>query len=127
MLVVVALVVLMMTILVQIFQSATGAMTASKATQDIDVNLRQIDSMIRADLAGVTAKMTPPNDPALKMGYFEYGENSPADGQGEDTDDYLAFTVKAPEGQVFTARQWLSQILGCEPDDQPEHPTGCRH
>ncbi len=108
MLVVVALVVLMMTILVQIFQSATGAMSASKATQDLDVTLRQIDSMIRADLNGVTAKMTPPNDPALKTGYFEYGENAPADAQGEDTDDYIAFTVKAPEGQVFTGRQVLS-------------------
>ncbi len=110
MLVVVALIVLMMTILVQIFQSATGAMSASRITQELDVNLRQIDSMIRADLNGVTAKMTPPNDPALKTGYFEYGENSPADAQGEDTDDYLAFTVKAPEGQVFTGRQWLSNL-----------------
>ncbi len=110
MLVVVALIVLMMTILVQIFQSATGAMSASRATQELDVVLRQVDSMIRSDLNGITAKMTPPNDPLLKTGYFEYGENSPADAQGEDTDDYLAFTVKAPEGQVFTARQWLFKI-----------------
>ena len=107
MLVVVALVVLMMTILVQIFQSATGAMSLSRTTQELDVTLRQIDSMIRADLAGVTAKMTPPNDPTQKTGYFEYAENAPADLQGEDTDDYLAFTTKAPEGQVFSGRQYL--------------------
>ena len=110
MLVVVALVVLMMVILVQIFQSALGAMSASRTTQELDVVLRAIDSTIRSDLAGVTANMTPPNDPAKKQGYFEYGENAPADLHGEDTDDYLAFTTKAPEGQVFTGRQWLSKF-----------------
>jgi prepilin-type N-terminal cleavage/methylation domain-containing protein len=107
MLVVVALVLLMMVILVQIFQSATGAMSASRTTQELDIVLRSIDSMIRSDLGGVTAKMTPPNDPARKEGYFEYIENAPADLQGEDTDDILAFTTKAPEGQVFSGRQWL--------------------
>src|SRR3954451_3003049 len=55
MLVVVALVVLMMVILVQIFQSATGAMSLSRTTQELDIVLRQVDSMIRADLAGTTA------------------------------------------------------------------------
>jgi len=116
MLVVVALVVLMMTILVQIFQSATGAMTASRSIQELDVTLRQIDSMIRTDLGGVTAKMTPPNDPKNKSGYFTYGENGPADAQGEDTDDYLAFTTKAPEGQVFSGRQWIgSSNQGIQP------------
>ena len=107
MLVVVALVVLMMVILVQIFQSALGAMSASRTTQELDVTLRQIDSMVRSDLTGVTANMTPPNDPALKQGYFEYGEGAQADAQGEDTDDYMAFTTKAPEGQNFTGRQYL--------------------
>ncbi len=109
MLVVVALVVLMMVILVQIFQSATGAMSASRTTQELDVNLRQVDSIIRSDLAGVTARMTPGmNDPKDKRGYFEYGENAFADAQGEDTDDWMAFTTRAPEGQVFSGRQWLA-------------------
>jgi type II secretory pathway component PulJ len=112
MLVVVALVVLMMVILVQIFQSALGAMSASRTTQELDVVLRSIDSMMRSDLNGVTAKMTPPNDPAQKQGYFEYGENAASDLQGEDTDDFLAFTTKAPEGQVFTGRQWLLGSAG---------------
>ncbi len=112
MLVVVALVVLMMVILVQIFQAATGAMLAARTTQELDVVLRSVDSMLRADLAGVTAQMTPPNDPSRKTGYFEYGENAFADAQGEDTDDYLAFTTKAPEGQVFNGRQYLSGLSG---------------
>ena len=76
MLVVVALVVLMMVILVQIFQSATGAISASRTNTELDVRLRQLDSTIRSDLAGSTAKMTPPNDPNDKRGYFEYGENA---------------------------------------------------
>ncbi|WP_435005334.1 prepilin-type N-terminal cleavage/methylation domain-containing protein [Tundrisphaera lichenicola] len=111
MLVVVALVVLMMVILVQIFQSATGAMSASRSIQDLDVSLRQVDLRLRQDLAGVTARMTPPLDPTQKLGYFEYGENSFADAQGEDTDDYLAFTTKAPEGQVFTGRAFIVGTL----------------
>jgi prepilin-type N-terminal cleavage/methylation domain-containing protein len=107
MLVVVALVVLMMTILASIFQAATGAMSASRTYQELDDSLRLLDMTIRQDLTGVTARLTPPLDPALKLGYFEYGENAPADLQGEDTDDYLAFTTKAPEGQFFTGRVWL--------------------
>ena len=52
MLVVVALVVLMMVILVQIFQSALGAMSASRTTQELDVVLRSIDSMIATAFTG---------------------------------------------------------------------------
>ena len=51
---------------------------------------------------------TPPLDPKDNLGYFEYGENSFADLQGEDTDDYLRFTAKAPEGQLFTGRVYLA-------------------
>jgi type II secretory pathway pseudopilin PulG len=126
MLVVVALVILMMVILVQIFQSALGAMSASRTTQELDVVLRSIDSMIRSDLAGVTAKMTPgTNNPVLNQGYFEYMENAAADLQGEDTDDILAFTTKAPEGQVFTGRQYLvgSAASPVNPTIQPASVT----
>jgi type II secretory pathway pseudopilin PulG len=108
MLVVVALVILMMVILVQIFQQATGAMTSVRQIQDLDLSLRQLDQRIKQDLIGATAKFTPPLDPTLKLGYFEYGENAFADIQGEDTDDYLAFTTKAPEGQVFTGRVYIT-------------------
>ena len=107
MLVVVALVVLMMLILASIFQAATGAMISMRTYQELDDNLRLLDLTLRSDLAGTTAVMTPPNNPLNKTGYFEYGENAPADLQGEDTDDYLAFTVKAPEGRVFTGRIWI--------------------
>jgi prepilin-type N-terminal cleavage/methylation domain-containing protein len=107
MLVVVALVVLLMTILVSIFAAATGAITVSRSLQELDQELRQLDGTFRRDLAGITADLTPGFtglDPKDNLGYFEYGENAFADLQGEDTDDYLAFTAQAPPGQPFTGR-----------------------
>jgi prepilin-type N-terminal cleavage/methylation domain-containing protein len=112
MLVVVALVVIMMLILVQIFQVATGAISTSKTYQDLSNSLRMIDMTMRGDLSGVTARMTPPLDPKNNQGYFEYIENSFADVQGEDTDDILAFTAKAPEGQYFSGRIWIPATSG---------------
>jgi type II secretory pathway component PulJ len=111
MLVSVALLVLMMTIIVQVFTAATGAVSASRTYQELDGNLRQLDATIRNDLSNLTARLTPPLDPKNNLGYFEYIENSFADGQGEDTDDCLRFTVKAPEGQLFTGRYWPAGTL----------------
>jgi prepilin-type N-terminal cleavage/methylation domain-containing protein len=111
MLVAVALLVLMMTIIVQVFGAATGAVSTAKTLQDLDANLRQLDATIRQDLQNVTAKFTPPLNPKDNLGYFEYGENSFADNQGEDTDDYVRFTAKAPEGQYFTGRFYVSTTL----------------
>lgn len=107
MLVAVALLVLMMTILVTIFSAATGAVSGLQSYQELDGNLRQLDSILRQDLQGVTAKLTPPLDPKANLGYFEYIENQFADVQGEDTDDIIRFTAKAPEGQLFTGRCWI--------------------
>jgi len=108
MLVTVAVLVIIMTILVQIFQAATGALTTAQTIQELDNQLKLLDSTIRADLGGVTARFTPPLDPAQGLGYFEYGENEFADSQGEDSDDTLRFTAKAPPGQPFTGRIWVS-------------------
>ncbi len=109
MLVTVAVLVIIMTIMVQIFQSATGALSAAQAIQDLDNQLKLLDSTIRSDLGGVTAHFTPPLDPSLNLGYFEYIENEFADVQGEDSDDCLRFTAKAPPGQPFTGRMWVNQ------------------
>lgn len=107
MLVTMALLVLMMSILVQIFRSATGSITTHQTLEDLAQRLRKADQMLRSDLLGVTAKMTPPLNPRDNLGYFEYGENQLADYQGEDSDDYLAFTAKAPPGQPFVGRVWV--------------------
>ena len=68
--------------------------------------MRRLEATLRQDLLGVTARLTPPLDPKDNLGCFEYGENAFADAQGEDSDDYLWFTAKAPEGQPFTGRYW---------------------
>jgi hypothetical protein len=52
-------------------------------------------------------------DPAQNLGYFMYTENSPADEQGEDADDWVAFTMRmrepskaflAGQGSIYTGR-----------------------
>ncbi len=108
MLVTVAVLIIIMTILVQVFQAATGAMSGAQAIAQIDDQLRRIDGVLRSDLDGVTARFTPPLNPALGLGYFEYGENEFADVQGEDSDDYVRFTTKAPAGRAFTGRMWVN-------------------
>jgi hypothetical protein len=107
MLVTLAVLLLMMTVIVQIFQAATSALNAAQVYQQLDNQLRLLDSTIRSDLGGVTCRMTPPNDPRNNPGYFEYGENEFADVQGEDSDDYIRFTAKAPAGRPFTGRMWV--------------------
>jgi prepilin-type N-terminal cleavage/methylation domain-containing protein len=108
MLVTLAILLIIMTILVQIFQAATGAVSAAQAYQQLDDQLRRIDGMIRGDLEGVTARFTPPLNPTQNLGYFEYIENEFADSQGEDSDDCIRFTTKAPPNRPFTGRLWVS-------------------
>lgn len=116
MLVTVAMLVLMMTALVEIFQKATDALNSAQSYQEADVSLRRLDAMIRSDLNGVTAKLTPPLNPKDGLGYFEYGENSFADLQGEDSDDYLRFTAKAPEGRPFRGRTVVKSSALANPE-----------
>ena len=107
MLVTLAILLLMMTAIVKIFQAATGSLSSAQAYQELDNQLRQLDVTIRSDLNGVTCKLTPPNNPQNNPGYLEYGENEFADVQGEDADDYIRFTAKAPAGRPFTGRMWV--------------------
>jgi prepilin-type N-terminal cleavage/methylation domain-containing protein len=108
MLVTVAILVIIMTVMVQVFQAATGALTAAQTIHDLDNKLKLVDSTLRSDLAGATATFTPPLKPQDGKGYFEYIENEFADLQGEDSDDILKFTAKAPPGQPFTGRMWVT-------------------
>jgi hypothetical protein len=107
MLVTVAVLILLMTILVQIFQAATGSLSSAQSYQELDNSLRRLDAMVRSDLNGVTARLTPPLNPKDGLGYLEYGENAFADIQGEDSDDYIRFTAKAPAGRPFRGRVLL--------------------
>ena len=124
MLVTLAILLLMMTVIVQIFQAATGALNAAQVYQELDNQLRLLDSTIRSDLGGVTCKLTPPNDPKNNPGYLEYGENEFADVQGEDSDDYIRFTAKAPAGRPFTGRMWIRRRSASPAAaDQPVSPA----
>lgn len=128
--VVVALLVLIMAILVEIFRSATGALTSQRAFAGIDQEIRRIDGMLRQDLGAITAKMNPQRqsnnpftavgtDPQADRGYFVYGENAVADAQGEDTDDYLAFTAELPaESPPFSGFVAIPSFYGA-----PGRPT----
>src|SRR3954469_24156908 len=88
MLVAVALLVLMMTVIVSVFSAATGSVSTARAYQELDDKLRQLDGTLRRDLDTkyLTATLMPtqPPNPKHNLGYFEYGENSFADLQGED-------------------------------------------
>ena len=124
MLVTVGLLLLVMTIIVGIFQSATSAVTIARTAQHLDESLRRVEITLTQDLAGVTTHMFPPVDPDEQRGYFEYIENSFADLQGEDTDDCLAFTAKAPPGQPFTGRVWVpTQSINGSGGGFPINPT----
>jgi type II secretory pathway component PulJ len=112
MLVTVAVLIIIMTIMVQVFQAATGAVTAVQTIQGLDDKLRLLDSTIRADLGGATTSFTPPVDPSTNKGYFEYGENEFADLQGEDSDDYIRFTAKALPGHPFQGHMYLAPPFG---------------
>ena len=56
MLVTLAVLLMMMTVIVQIFQAATGALNAAQVYQELDNQLRLLDSTIRSDLDGVTCQ-----------------------------------------------------------------------
>ena len=56
MLVTLAILLLMMTAIVKIFQAATGALNSAQVYQELDNQLRQLDATIRSDLSGVTCQ-----------------------------------------------------------------------
>src|SRR5262245_6160215 len=84
MLVVVALRVLLISVIVQVFGAATGSVSAAVVYQELADELRELDATIRQDLQGVTARLNAsvPIDPEENLGYFEYIEISWADAQG---------------------------------------------
>ena len=69
MLVTVAVLVIIMTVMVQIFQSATGASAAAQAIQDLDNQLKLVDSTIRSGPGrgdrAVHAALEPAHQPGL--------------------------------------------------------------
>ncbi len=116
-LVTLALMLIIMAVIVSIFSVATQTITTARTDQDLATIARRLETTLRQDLDGATARFTPPLDPADGLGYFEYAENALSDNQGEDSDDTLAFTSRAPIGQPFTGRIMLPR--GFNPSGLP--------
>lgn len=110
MMVAIALALLMMTMFVQIFQMATGALSTQRAIAENDQRARRVHTKLTEDLAhrifrdrfladgsgkkagGITpllAVAAPAADPNRQMGYFYIAEND----VDNDTDDVLQFTI----------------------------------
>ncbi len=59
-------------------------------------------------------------DPRENAGYFMIEENSPADEQGEDGDDVLAFTVSLSATGSRSPEPWAGYIGRCVPGSEPD-------
>ncbi len=172
MLIVVALTVLLMSIIAEVFVLASETLSQLKSISDVNQKIRNVESVIRLDLGNRTIREVQPPvekrsswmngpdnawgrsgvdddgngivddigeagwpgsddvpisyfypigfDPAQNMGYWMLEENSPADEQGEDTDDVLSFTVRVVaqlrgSGTLGTGYIGLA-VTGSEPD-----------
>ena len=115
MLVATALVVLMMMMFAQIFQTAGGLVSNQKGMAQQDQNVRTLTILLRGDVSQRTFREVIPFYPgqdtqdtddyksALRQGFFSISENDPDDG----TDDVLHLTIKVDEGEVRTGSPQL--------------------
>ena len=98
MLVTVAVLIIIMTILVQVFQAATGACRHAQSLAQLDDGLRRLDGTIRSDLLqGDGADSRHHSIPRKTWVCSEYGESEFRRCPGEDSDDYIRNTTKAPQ------------------------------
>ena len=139
MLVSVALMVLIMSIMAEVFVLASETLSRLKSVSKANQNIRLVESVIRQDLDNRTIREVQPAierihlpgqdqrlgtgddeyfvlpvgvDPAKNLGYFMIEENSSADEQGEDTDDVLAFTARISGRSVTAIAGVLPAYLG---------------
>lgn len=121
MLVAVGLTVLMMTMVVTVFGLVMDSIRDSRGSIEVNDRLRATKNRLQYDLEGVTAPMTPPLNPAMDRGYFEYIEgpigpvisyldaassdnpDAPYDSTSGDRDDILMFTVVSKD-EPFVGR-----------------------
>lgn len=121
MMVAVGLTVLMMTMVVTIFGLVMDGIRDSRGAIEVTDRLRAAKTRLQLDLMELTAPLTPPLDPAMGLGYFEYIEgpigpvvspadvansdnpNAPQDSTVGDIDDMLMFTVNSND-EPFVGR-----------------------
>ena len=105
---------MMMSAVVQLFESVGKGVTGSRSLLETNDRLRMAALQLHRDLGGVTVTMQPPRRPESNEGYFEYTEGPvgpvvrpeaifvDADGGAADTtvtdnDDMLMMTVRSEE------------------------------
>ena len=100
------------------FQYASQKMQAGRAVMELANRARAAESLLRADLAGVTVEPRPYAQTASPPGYFEYIEGPTRDATNYlsttsnylgDIDDVLAMTVRS-KGRLFQGR-WNGVII----------------
>jgi type II secretory pathway pseudopilin PulG len=139
MLVVVALTVLLMSIVTEVFVLASETLSRLRSVSVVNQKIRSVESMIRLDLENRTIREVQPPverkasldgipgtgddyfipigfDPKDNMGYWMLEENSPADEQGEDADDVLAFTIRISASGILGTSYVGLAVNGSEPD-----------
>ena len=110
MLVTLAVLLIMMTAIVQIFQAATGTLSASRAYQEIDAGLRRLDGLMRSDFNGATRQDDATEQPQGQSRLLRVRRERIRRPSGEDSDDYVRFTTKAPVDRPFIGRYWPNSI-----------------
>jgi len=144
MLVVVALTVLLMSIIAEVFALASETMSRLRALSTVNEKIRTVERLLRMDLENRSVRSVQPPverkagedgifgtvddwfmpvgiDPRSNLGYFMIIDNSPADEQGEDTDDILQLTCRvAHAGRPDLAAVGIGYegkvVVGSEPD-----------
>lgn len=105
MLVALAMTLLLMTAIAQMFSAFGSSISDSRAVLELDGRLRTVAWRLRTDLAGVTAPTLPPLGPDSGQGYFEIIEGPAADGDAAsgllvspaDFDDAILFTTRSSD------------------------------
>lgn len=123
MLVAMAISLIMMAAVANLFAVVGSSVSASRALINMSEQVRAARNRLQADLGGVTAPMLPPLRPENGDGYFEYFEGPSIDytnfnsanynkaGSVTDTltgdpDDVLMFTTRSKDGLPFVGKVW---------------------
>ena len=121
MLVTLAMLVIIMTVLVQVFAAATGALSSAQALQQIDDQLRRVDGLLHSDLEGVTATFTPPLEPEGQQGLLRVHRERVRRRPGRRQRRLPPLHGQGPRG---TAVQRADVGVGrIQPDTSPVTPT----
>ncbi len=122
MLVAMALSLMMMAAVAQLFATVSTSIAASRASIGLSETQRAVRNRIQNDLVGITASLLPPARPGYDQGYVEIVEGLNTDATAylnvalhntngtaydtltSDADDVLMFTTQSKEGQPFLGK-----------------------